>query len=646
LVKLKRLLSKDESLIDIETPIASKELQDRNQHYPLLPPLQFAKRYHTMLFQPVSYKWKGEEYSLQMNHCLNPYCESFGLPQVKYQSVKGKPSRYKLVGASYNKGIHCNDNPLPSKSDKSTLGCTSSVLSNWSIAEEIKRLVEAESVADVNPEYTFHKDTCLNVDSTPFDEPQFFYKQGKSRSNSQRYQCKTCKKKTNVLPTQRQSSTYHQKRNDILPTFTRLLLNRTPVSRTCEVLQIGRKTYYTKLEWMYRRCLEFLDRYEKRGFQQLKFDEMWLNTDKMTYHLNNVRKKGEGGFHYRNVDAAMFPTNIVVTTDTHSRYVFRADVAYDWNVTLDDIALDTFLYKEDHLSEFSKKNARFRKYTNCPMPPTTNDTETNSEYHLALSEWEKRQSFIDGLHVQATYTNIAHYWLIKEMIQAKEWRFITDDDASIMSALYRTFSNEIRMYDAHHFLCKTDKTKSKQQAYEEYKDARINLKWWADSQDLQTKSYFRIATRYLEEQLKIHSFYQTITTPVKTYIKDANNPLEHPIAAIDKGYYSVDCKTDVSGLSEKELAKLLIQVNDQSSDAFIQVIRRRLNILERPLVTARGEGKSYIYANFNPKYAQFALTILRTYYNFCMKDKQDMTPAQRIGLTDKVFELEDIIYLR
>jgi hypothetical protein len=32
--------------------------------------------------------------------------------------------------------------------------------------------------------------------------------------------------------------------------------------------------------------------------------------------------------------------------------------------------------------------------------------------------------------------------------------------------------------------------------------------------------------------------------------------------------------------------------------------------MERPLVTARGDGKSYIYENFNPKYAQDANTIL------------------------------------
>lgn len=40
------------------------------------------------------------------------------------------------------------------------------------------------------------------------------------------------------------------------------------------------------------------------------------------------------------------------------------------------------------------------------------------------------------------------------------------------------------------------------------------------------------------------------------------------------------------------------------------------SMLERPLTTARGDKKSYIYANFNPKYAQYMVTILRTYYNF------------------------------
>lgn len=53
---------------------------------------------------------------------------------------------------------------------------------------------------------------------------------------------------------------------------------------------------------------------------------------------------------------------------------------------------------------------------------------------------------------------------------------------------------------------------------------------------------------------------------------------------------------------------------------------------------------------FNPKYAQMATTILRTYYNFCLPyksyDKKKLTPAQRLGITEKQFKIEDILYIR
>jgi hypothetical protein len=95
---------------------------------------------------------------------------------------------------------------------------------------------------------------------------------------------------------------------------------------------------------------------------------------------------------------------------------------------------------------------------------------------------------------------------------------------------------------------------------------------------------------------------------------------------------------------------MMLNVTDNSSNAFLQQIRRRLSILERPLVTARGDGKSYIYSNSNPKYAQYSVTILRVFYNFCTPfktgDGKELTPAQRLGITDKIFNLNNIIYLQ
>ncbi|MGC6617757.1 hypothetical protein, partial [Escherichia coli] len=85
---------------------------------------------------------------------------------------------------------------------------------------------------------------------------------------------------TNVLPKREETTTYHQQKNTILPMFAKMVVGRVSVSRTCDILGIGVGTYYHKLEWLYRRCLEFLERYETQPLQTKKFNEMWLNTDK------------------------------------------------------------------------------------------------------------------------------------------------------------------------------------------------------------------------------------------------------------------------------------------------------------------------------------------------------------------------------
>jgi hypothetical protein len=380
---------------------------------------------------------------------------------------------------------------------------------------------------------------------------------------------------------------------------------------------------------------------------------MWLNTDKMTYYLNNVRKKGQGSSQFDGIEELQLPTSVVISADVLSRYVFRSDVAYDWDISLSDIALDTALLKEDHLNLFAKKHARFDEYSYYPMPPSKNDTQTQSEYHRELLKIERRERYIDGLHVQAVYTTIAHFWLIKQLVNASEWRFVTDDDKSLINSIHRVFSQEIRRTDGHHFLCQTDKTKSRKKAYEEFKGAKANLLEWGSVRDIGTNSLRKLAYLYLTELFETHKFHKVVSDEVSSHNEYADNPIEHPLATPDRGFRSVDCTTDVSFLEPKDIAALIVNVNDNATNTFIQHIRRRLSILERPLTTARGDGKSYIYSNFNPKYAQMALTILRTYYNFCLayktkEGKKDVvaTPAQRLGIADKKYEINDIIYLR
>jgi hypothetical protein len=647
--KLKRIAKLDDSVVKIKCPISQQEINERTLDYPVMTPFQFSKKYSDMLFKPVPITYKGIEYNIQMNFCSNPFCKLYGKDQLKFDSIKSKPSRYRLTGDKDSKHIACN--PFEDTTESISLGCYSNPYSNWSIAEEIKRLATNDSVQDVEPEYNFHKPGCANIHSSPFEYPELFRKRGKSTGKSIKWQCKTCEKFTNVLPTRKENYQYHQKKNDIIPDLVKLLLSRVPIRRSCEILKVSPSTYYAKLEWVYKKCLEFLEVQEAKNFKTMKFDRIWLNADAMVYNLNNTRKRGSGGKNYEDVEVSQLPTYILVSGDSNSKYIFRADVSYDWNITQEQITRDTRELKEDHLQFYSCKNARYR-FPFCPQYPTENDDQTYEHYIDDLIKYNMRSNYIEGMHVSTPYTAFAHYWLIKNTIKADKWRFVSDEDNVTMTTLYRVFSEEIRNGDALHFLCKIDKGKTIKVAFNEWAASRNKIRAWAKvrSIKLSPAGFTTIARDMLISEMNHHSFIKYKEVGGNLYPTWGKNPICHPLPAVDEGTRIVDCTCNVSGYTAEHLANLVLKVNNYAVNSFFQQIHRRLSILERPLVTARGDGKSYVYSNFNPRYAQYAITILRTYYNFCHTYKaiggKNLTPAQQLGIANRKYNMNDIIYYK
>lgn len=642
-MKLKKLINNNESKVKVVCPVSDEELLKRQTDYPVLGEVDFAKKYRGMLFKDVGLNIDGTEHNIQANFCTSPFCRWFGLPQHRYQEIKNKPSRYKLGGNADNKSIKCNE--IPTEDHNGILiDNTVSPLSNWSLAEEIKRLIDINTVVPMETEYTFHKDSCLDIDLKPFNSPAAFYKRGKSSSNSQKYQCKKCGKITNVLPTQRECFTYHQKKNDILPRFAMQILSRTPVTRTLELLNIGASTYYNKLEWLHKRCLEFLERHETKPLKEMHFDTLWLNTDKFSYSLNNIRKKGHGK-DYLEQERPHFPTYIVATVDAYSRYAFRTDIAFDYNITADDIERDIEFLKENHLYNFAQKNSRYR-YSYYGV---ADDGEVKENDNLINNKsLQLRKDYIDGFHVNTTYTAYAQYWLVKRMLKAHKINYVCDEDKSLITSIMRVYADEIKNGNVNVFTCKIDKSLGKKDAYAHYIMSIDRLHEWRDIMGL-NGNLRDTAIHKMAHDLTQHNLYRTIKCKGKNYPIYNNNPLEHAYPYKDEGIRYVDCLTDLSRLSHIELSEMLYNVEMRAINTYFNQIRRRASILERPLVSGRGEGKSYIYSNFNPKYAHYMLTILRTYLNFCETfkyRKNDVTPAMLLGIADKTFTMEDIIYFK
>ncbi|MDN8864775.1 insertion element protein, partial [Staphylococcus aureus] len=79
-----------------------------------------------------------------------------------------------------------------------------------------------------------------------------------------------------------------------------------------------------------------------------------------------------GSKKYTGFEDLNMQTYIVVSAEVLSRYVFRSDVAYDWNISMDELNEDTRKFKEDHLNTFSRKNDRL-DWSYYPQEPSAND---------------------------------------------------------------------------------------------------------------------------------------------------------------------------------------------------------------------------------------------------------------------------------
>lgn len=212
----------------------------------------------------------------------------------------------------------------------------------------------------------------------------------------------------------------------------------------------------------------------------------------------------------------------------------------------------------------------------------------------------------------------------------------------------RVYSDEIKNKNLHYFLCKIDKSLDKKTKFKLYTQAYGDIKSYIASSTNKSQSLHTAQISIIETLLNSHTFYDNINKSGYNFLQRTKNFIEHPLPTISEGKRYIGCVTDTTYMSSNYLAKYLVNVNNHSVDAFFNQIRRRVSILERPLVTASTEGKSYIYSNYNPKYAQYFATILRTFYNFCWAQKSSngnlLTPAQRLGLVDKKYEYKDIIY--
>ncbi|PEZ74198.1 hypothetical protein [Bacillus sp. AFS017274] len=69
--------------------------------------------------------------------------------------------------------------------------------------------------------------------------------------------------------------------------------------------------------------------------------------------------------------------------------------------------------------------------------------------------------YVDGLHVNHTYTTMAQLLLTKQMMKTDKWRMVSDDDMVLKAATKKAFSKEEHSLNNCAFLLKYTKITAK-----------------------------------------------------------------------------------------------------------------------------------------------------------------------------------------
>ena len=102
--------------------------------------------------------------------------------------------------------------------------------------------------------------------------------------------------------------------------------------------------------------------------------------------------------------------------------------------------------------------------------------------------------------------------------------------------------------------------------------------------------------------------------------------------------------TDRPDLTDARRADLHLWGSLHGIDRFFMVLRRRQSLLERPISSASSSGRTFMGNNpYRPWVVEAVLDLLRVSYNFHHVGKDKKTPAQRLGLADRGYALEDIL---
>ena len=585
---------------------------------------------------PRAFKNPANGEMVQLNFCKNADCENFGVPAMNPKKTDINKQKRRLVN-----GYKLN---YKRKTDEYQLYCKlcgkgSSLVNNRAFVQESVRI---KSIGQpVEPACT--NEACLNKNKGIYSHPSEYKKNGFTRETrfwavpkirkgtknskpkteldmqpmyaSQRFQCKTCKKNF-AVPLDPQQKHY---RRDINEHLYLAFVNKGIINRQLDLYGINPQTIYNKIDFFYQQSLLFSRYHELNLQRKLSTYTPVLSCDRQFYLSN-----------WGDTNTPM-PTRIanISTVDNVTDYILASTINFDFNSDSKHVKFEYKRKKE------GQKRSYYRRFAQYVLSDEEMSTHEINQDKVILQIPSK------GLLVFQSYSALAHFNKIKSLLEHNEhFVYFLDNDAGFEQQLPAVFKNEVSESKMYAYLLTADKNGGS-----ELLDAGMAEELKARFDEVKKDNPDKDDKFVWQKMWKMQ--FDRPVTKAKQKSEWLVNPNPH------SRYVGINPLSENTPESIEQASMILQSVSLNGVDNWFQVLRRLVNMLERPVTSATNSKKWNAYAGYNPAWMCKLIEIMRVYNNFCrtneksLKAKQSKevptTPAQRIGITDKVFTAQDIL---
>ena len=268
---------------------------------------------------------------IQINYCKNPSCQNFGIPAL--DSIKGKNVKDGYIAVGGTAGIPMLKCKL--------CGEFPPIKSNRAISEELTRLL-----ADITqaPDPSCPDQQCANHNISVNSSKGYYQCYGNTHSGSKRFLCKACGKTFTVS----QKSTLRQRQSDKNEWIFKLLMNKSPMRRICELVEIHPETLYQRIDFLYRQCKIFTAAYEHQLMDGKTIPRLYIAVDRQDYTINWSNQHDKRNVIMHSVGSA----------DLHTGYVFGMHLDFDPSLDSAKVEADALVINDHALSYAFRRYAR------------------------------------------------------------------------------------------------------------------------------------------------------------------------------------------------------------------------------------------------------------------------------------------------